>query len=369
MAHKKAAEVQQQQPEPTAEPTPVFLPADMPEAPSADLAIPRFIKTYYVRGGAPKFWKHRYEISDPPTSGFSHAVVIDGIKRSTILCPYTLETYQVSNNCGELAESVDVSISFRRLGEIITNTWEQCVKLGFQRQYQIAALVLAAIGQPVPKILPPPVAAGEHGSRGGKDFDPKALKPVNPESKRGKVAAFFNQPEPQSIHEAMARLELTRSGVLSHLFCLNRDHGIGYELGNDCASLVVPEGFDLFAYVAPERAERAPPKTNEDGSLHVPKKRTSGKPVNEDALRPIPEPGQRATVARLFYAGFYSVDKAMETLKLSRSAVLSHLFTINQQNGLGYELSEDGKQARLIVPKGHRAFASKADLKKEKGNA
>jgi len=39
--------------------------------------------------------------------------------------------------------------------------------------------------------------------------------------------------------------------------------------------------------------------------------------------------------------------------------VLSHLFTINKENGLGYELSDDGAQARLLVPEGHEPFGPK----------
>lgn len=337
-----------------------------PVAPNAHMGKVRFVKTYYVRGGAPDFWRVRYAISDPPTSGFSHACVILGEKRSTILCPYTLDVFQVPNTCGEIANAVLVEIDPARLGKLITQAWETAVRYGYQKEYQVAAMILAELGQPVPKFIPPPSETKQGESRGGKEVDDAALKVVNPESKRGKVAAFFLNPEPQSIHEAMARLELSRSGVLSHLFCLNRDHGVGYELAHDCARLVVPEGFELFAYEAPVKAEK-PVKLNDDGSVHEPKKRTSGKPIVEEALAPIPEPGKRATVARLFVGGFYPVEEAMAKLSLSRSAVLSHLFTINQQNGLGYELSADGTKARLLVPEGFEPFAPKQKRAKKEG--
>lgn len=317
----------------------------------------RFVRLYYCAGGSPNFWKHKYEVTNPPTSGFCHAVVIVGEKRSTILCPFTLESFQVNNRCGEIAECKLVDYSPEKISTLITRTWEQCVKLQWQRDYGVAALALAGLGQPVPKFIPTMVKEGED-RKSGKDVDEKALRPVNPESRRGKVAQFFAGPELQSVHEAMVRLDLTRSGVLSHLFCLNRDHGIGYELVRDCARLMIPEGFDLFAYEAPVKAEKVV-KLNDDGTVHEPKKRTSGKPVNLEALVPIPEPGKRANVARLFVNGFYSIEKAMTDLGVNRSALLSHLFTINQQNGLGYEYSEDAKQARLIVPEGHEAFAPK----------
>lgn len=332
------------------------------EAPNVKV---RFVKLYWCAGGSPNFWRFKYEVTDPPNSGFSHAVVLLGEKRSTILCPYTLEAFQVNNKCGELAQAKLVEYPAESIGKLISATWERCVRLQFQRDYQVAALVLAALGQPVPKFLPPPRAEGDsEGRKGGKETVKEALRPVNPESKRGKVARFFAATEPQSVHEAMARLELTRSGVLSHLFCLNRDHGVGYELVRDCAILQIPEGFDLFAWEAPVKAEK-PVKLNDDGTVHEPKKRTSGKPINPDALVPIPEPGKRATIARMFVKGFYPIATAMAELDLSRSAVLSHLFTINQQNGLGYELSEDAKSARLLVPAGYEPFAPKASRKKE----
>lgn len=330
----------------------------------------RFVRLYYCAGGSPKHWTYRYEISDPPTSGFSHAVVLLGEKRSTILCPYTLESFQVNNRCGELAQAHKVDISPERLGGVIRDAWERCVRLQQQRDFGVPALVLTALGQAVPKNLPRPTAAAE-ASRGGKTVLEGQLRPVNPASRRGQVARFFlaGNGQPQSIHEAMARLGLTRSGVLSHLFCLNRDHGVGYDLSGDCATLRVPDGFDLLAYEPPVRAEppargkSAGQERGEDGRVRG----RGGKPINPNALCPIPEPGKRATVARLFVEGFYPIASAMEQLGLTRSAVLSHLFTINQQNGLGYELSEDSASARILVPEGHAAFEPKRPRAKREG--
>lgn len=323
----------------------------------------RLVKLYYCSGGSPNFWKYKYEVTSPPTSGFAHAIVLLGEKRSTILCPYSLESFQVNNKCGELAQAKLVDYPVAKIGELITRTWAQCVKLQLQRDYQVAALALAALNLPVPKFAPVAFKEDDNTKRGGKELDKTNLKVVNPDSRRGKVARFFASEELQSVHEAMARLELTRSGVLSHLFCLNKEHGVGYELVRDCARLIVPKGFDLFAYTAPAKAEKVV-KLNDDGTVHEPKKRTGGKPVNLDGLVPIPEPGKRATVARLFVKGHFPLADAMKTLDLSRSAVLSHLFTINQQNGLGYELSEDSKSAKLVVPEGFEPFIAKASRKK-----
>ncbi len=327
-------------------------------------------RVYFVRGSMPSSQRTRFEVKDPPTSGWGHVIVIPGEKRSTLLSPFTLETWQVSNLCDELKSAEYVECTGERISHYINTAWTECVKLNYQRDFGIAAMVLTEFGQPVPKFIPAPIVASygrEEQKRGGKPIDLDALKPCRVASKRGEVATFFMKDTPQSLHEAMARLGLTRSGVLSHLFTLNKDHGVGYELISDCARLLIPEGFDLFAWVEPERAAKAekPVRTNEDGSAYEPKKRTGGKPILPDALKPIPEPGRRATVARLFVDGFFNITEACTQLDLDRSAVLSHLFTINKENGLGYELSEDGTMARLISPEGHVVFGNKVPRTKK----
>jgi hypothetical protein len=329
------------------------------------------VKTYFLNGTQPKGWKHQFVIQNPPTFGYSHAIVIRGEKRSTILCPFTLQSYQVPNSCGEMSIAVAVPVMPLRLVNLLTASWHEASKLGLQRDFAVAAMVLTEMGAAVPKMSARETsefsldgASAEPKTQGGKPIVHANLRPVRPSSKRGEVARFFSSPVPQSLHEAMARLGLTRSGVLSHLFCLSRDHGVGYTLANDCATLLVPDGFDLFAYVEPEKKAPTVP-VDADGQPREVKKRTSGKPINLEALTPIPQPGKRAAIAEIFVGGFYSIESAMGHTGLNRSAILSHLFTINKENGLGYELSEDGTQARLLIPEGHEVFCAKQSRAKK----
>lgn len=337
-------------------------------APVANQAVPvpRLVRTYFVNGHQPKHWRHRFMVENPPTAGWSSVVLLRGEKRSTLLCPYSLTSYQVANASGEVGLATEMEVTSERLAEVITRSWEEASKMGLQRDFAVAAMVLTQLGAEVPRMQTPSQvdsATGEAKVQGGKPIVMENLRPVRPGSKRGDVAKFFLSDTPQSLHEAMARLGLTRSGVLSHLFCLSRDHGIGYTLANDCASLLIPEGFDLFAYVEPERKGPAVP-LDIDGQPREVKKRTSGKPVNVEALSPIPQPGKRAAVAELFL-DWFPVKDAETRLELNRSAVLSHLFTINKENGLGYELSEDGAKARLLVPEGHVVFGAKQSRAKK----
>lgn len=327
---------------------------------------PRLVRTYFVNGTQPKGSKYRFAIDNPPAVGHSHIIVLAGEKRSTLLCPFTLQSYQVPNSCGELDLAKDVEITAERLAGLVSDSWTSAVQMGLQRDFAVAAMVLTQLGAEVPVDIEASPStfrrqatetSDEPKVQGGKPIDMAVLKPIRPTSKRAEVARFFMGSKPQSLHEAMARLGLTRSGVLSHLYCINRDHGLGYSLVSDCASLLLPPGFDPFAWVEPEK--KAPVvKLDEDGQPHEPKKRTSGKAINVEALAPIPEPGKRAGVAK-FFLDWCDVKKVEQLLELNRSAVLSHLFTINKENGLGYELSEDGTQARLLIPEGHVVFCAK----------
>ncbi len=329
---------------------------------------PCLVKTYFIRGPAPKGTRHPYFVGDPPTSGWGHVVMLRGEKRSTLLCPFSLQSYQVPNHMSEVASSIPVETTPERMAELITNSWHEIVGMGLQRDFAVAALMLTELGAEVPKTVSAPIVDADGAevvkTQGGKPIVHANLRVVKPTSKRGEVAKFFIGPAPQSLHEAMARLGLTRSGVLSHLYCLSRDHGVGYSLANDCAVLLVPENFNLFAYVEPEKKAPVVP-LDELGQPREVKKRTSGKPIGE-VLTPIPQPSKRAVLASHFLV--WMDIKAVEvTLELNRSAVLSHLFTINKENGLGYELSEDGTKARLLYPVGFEVFCAKQPRpKKEK---
>ena len=117
----------------------------------------RFARIYFVRGDMPSHTRSRQEVRDPPCSGHGHVAILVGEKRSTLLSPFSLQAWQVSNSCDELRSAVDVECPPEKLASFIYKAWEECVKFGFQRDFGVAAMVLTELGQPVPKYLPPPV--------------------------------------------------------------------------------------------------------------------------------------------------------------------------------------------------------------------
>ena len=225
-----------------------------------------FGKIYWVNGDLPtKDRTLANDVKSPPNSGWSHAFLIDkGGKLVTLFCPYTLESFQVTRHCGELASMsmdaryvpseknplLNVQDGWQdwnkdreaRLLKIILDNWEMAGRLSLpNRDFDVAAMVISMLGGEVPLRV---VAEGAEPDkpRGGKEADVLGLlKPVKPESKRGLVLKFF-LPQPRSIREAMAEFSTTRSNILSHLFILQKDHGIGYSLTGDAASIMLPAG-------------------------------------------------------------------------------------------------------------------------------
>ena len=335
-------------------------------------ATVEFRRVWYLNGPPPKYgiWtRPRFAVKSPPTNGWSIAAVLRGESRSTIFCPYSLRAFDVPNYCDELLRSMEApTASPAKMAGLITGQWEMWQRHGYQVDYDVAALVLTRLGFPVPTRTVDP--ADEGIQQGGKDYDEDRLRVIRRDSKRGQVVASFMTPEPTSVREVMARLGMTRSNVLSHLFCAQRDNGVGYALVGDCALIELPEGWDPFEEPeAPACTQGSVPEEPSGATAAVESRVTdlpratptragkgpAGKPCDPSRLSPINPSSKRGAVARAF-STWHSLDDYATSSGLTRSGVLSHLYTIWQVHGLGHEVSEDGKQARLSYPTGHALF-------------
>lgn len=223
-----------------------------------------YCQTFFVNGGVgaknKSFSRSRFEVKDPPCNGSSRAFFIrpdpepEGQKRKrqatvTIFSPFNLEAYVVSENAAEVRYAHAVDLDTTRVVAIIKRSWETCQKYGFQRAYDVAALVLTDLGQEVPTKLEAVGARAEQQNKkkGGKPVNEEKLSSVKPGGKRAQVAEAFDNPEPVSMLEIMARLGMSRNTVLTHLHRLHTEHGVGYEVIGDCARLVYPEKHQLVA--------------------------------------------------------------------------------------------------------------------------
>jgi hypothetical protein len=209
----------------------------------------RVARTYFVRGTCPKDWRFKNAIQNPPCSGQGLVVVLRGTKTSIVFSPFTLESWTVPNSgCCEIeyAKWFDdlVDMDFSKVAEAIKSAWLRLAVHQLPRDYDLAASILRRLGHEPPCETPAAVAV-ESGkkSKGGKDPE-RETRPMRRNSKRAQVAEFFM--ETASVREAMNKLELTRSGVLSHLHCIHKYNGFGYEVVGDAARLLVPDGHRLF---------------------------------------------------------------------------------------------------------------------------
>jgi len=200
------------------------------------------------RGRSPRgeLWfpsKLRYAVNDTPCNGASHAFVVVGEKHHVIFCPYTMSSYSVPSGCAELELATEPR-EFRRdfMVGLVTRNWEEKQKLGLPADLDTAALVLKLLGAEVPHRIM--TADGEdQRSRGGKEVAKQLAKPVKRKGKRGDFLAWFLENSgSRPVREAMAHFGMTRSNVLSYLFILQKDHGIGYSLQGDLATVQLPEG-------------------------------------------------------------------------------------------------------------------------------
>lgn len=201
-------------------------------------------KVYWVRGDMPtKDRRMMNEVKDPPTSGWGHAFLIDkGGKLVTLFSPFSLDAYQVTRNSLEAAGMEPSKFDRDAVVGHILKTWEMVANFGWMKKYDEAAMVLQLLGAEVPLRTAAEVEGVAPEVRGGKEADALGLlKPVKRSGRRGQVLAFFLQGT-RSAREAMAEFGVTRSNLLSQLYLLQKDHGIGYALVGDAVSVTLPAG-------------------------------------------------------------------------------------------------------------------------------
>lgn len=211
----------------------------------------RVVRTYFTRGAVPNTYRLKPAIKKPPTSGFGIAVILKNRRSHTVFSPFTLEAFVVPESCAEVQHAKDytdlVDLDFGKVAEAVKRNWERFVRLGIQRDYGVASSILKLLGAEPPEGETPgarrAAKARETGKGGGKPAA-ETTSPLKKGTKRAAVAEFFRKPG--MIQQAMHELDLSRSGVLSHLHCINKYNGFGYKLSGDSAELVIPDGAHLF---------------------------------------------------------------------------------------------------------------------------
>jgi len=202
------------------------------------------VRIYYQRGNVKTQTLH-YEVKDPPTSGWQNALIMRGSKRTIIFCPYTLHSWNVTNSAGELKNRKDFEWShdeFKKVQALLIKNWDLYQELGQHKDYDTAARVFKLMGVKAPDQK---IKGGDLDTRkkGGKTVEGELKKSVKLSGKRGKFLEYFlNGGGTMPIRDVMAEFGMSRSNALSYLYMLQKDHGIGYELVGDSATVMLPEG-------------------------------------------------------------------------------------------------------------------------------
>lgn len=198
---------------------------------------------YFVIGKPSETSKNN-EVSSPPWAGQGDVFIIDkGGKTVTLFAPWQCEAHPVSRRSYEYVGCRPAHGLFDREQALraLHYGWERAGKFAIAGAFDVAAQVFQMLGEPVPIRIVVEGAEPEKPS-GGKEADALGLlKPVKRSGRRGQVLAFF-LPAPRSIREAMAEFDVSRSNVLSQLYLLQKEHGIGYELLGDAARIMLPAG-------------------------------------------------------------------------------------------------------------------------------
>jgi hypothetical protein len=183
--------------------------------------------------------------SGVPHLGWGRCFVVDKdpkAKMVTLFCPYTFEGFQVTRNSFEYNSIKRPRFDFDWdwHARNFDYKWAQAVRLSWRRDFDNAVGIMRMMDLPIPtNTLPEGMEAKKSG---GKEADVLGLlKPVKRKSRKGQILAFF-WPHTRSIREAMAEFGITRSNILSQLYLLTKDHGIGYELKGDQAIITMPSG-------------------------------------------------------------------------------------------------------------------------------
>lgn len=190
------------------------------------------------------------EVTDPPYPGYGHVIVLDSEKSCTLFCPFTFTTYNVSHRSMEYA-SLRCGVQSPQIGRLadhIKRKWADWSKLGSRVDFGMAAVILRKLGFEAPAIAYEVDPEEPPAQRKGKAIQEELKKPVKRNSKRGKVLTWFlaDGGGPKAIQGCMAEFGISRSNALSYLFMLNKDHGIGYSLGGNTATVHIPGNIDPF---------------------------------------------------------------------------------------------------------------------------
>lgn len=218
---------------------------------------------YWTLGPGPK--EHASAaISDPPASGWARVLALpteDPTAPLPVLCMWSFRSFRLPVGCherrsmhGELFIETDAEKAQWLRGHL-RQRWAELARAterSGEPDWALAkrAMELLGIEPPseaeidaMPRARPAPTAKERPQP---KTQPAAAFKPVKRTGRKGEVLQAILDGK-TSIDALTSQFGISRSNLLSQLFLLRKDHGIGYTIGGDSVSLQVPEGVEVFA--------------------------------------------------------------------------------------------------------------------------
>jgi hypothetical protein len=181
--------------------------------------------------------------------------------RLLLFCPYSFQSYRVGRDsyeasslqrCG-LHTDLGADDGQAYLREMLPRKWAEVVRHGEGKpDWKLAERVLSMLGvspptaEQIARATPayaPAVRAKTPGAAKPAGKPAGAFKPVKRSGRKGEVLAAILAGE-TSAAALTAQFGITRSNLLSQLFLLRKDHGIGYTAQGDVIALQMPEGVE-----------------------------------------------------------------------------------------------------------------------------
>lgn len=220
-------------------------------------------QVYWTYGSTPKGLP-RSGVDDPPCSGWATVLVVGepGPRGELqLLCPFSLQAYKIAPGSYESTSLQAGTLGAKTAAQVadyyretLPRKWAEVKRHGQGRpNWDVAARALSALGVKPPtdeqiaretpmRASRPKSAAAEKPA--GKPAAAKtAFKPVKREGRKGEVLKAMLDGE-TSVEKLTSSMGVTRSNLLSQLFLLRKDHGIGYSVSGDEVILEMPTGVE-----------------------------------------------------------------------------------------------------------------------------
>lgn len=223
-----------------------------------------FASVYWVRGSTKPGLDGRHnEVTDPPTSGWSTTYVLydpldEGVV--TLFNPYSFKAHKVSRQSAEFAtlkpskhDSVEWAAQVPKDAPMYATSvhwhvqsmkakWRDYQRGSEPRDFDVAAEVLKLLGGPE---MDKRKEGRKAIAAAGKAVAAALAKPVKRKGRKGEVLAWFVEAGLRgNLNKLCEALGIDRKNVLSQLYLLKKDHGIGYSISGDEVDVTLPEGCD-----------------------------------------------------------------------------------------------------------------------------